>query len=442
MASIGKIIVDLAANTSSFQADMGKAARVMNRRMGNMQRAARRVERAMSGVTRGLKGLAAVAGIGLGIGAAKSFLDQADALSKLSRRLGANVENLSAFRLATEKTGVPFNTFTMALQRMVRRSAEAAKGTGEAKAAIAELGISAQKFNTLSVTDKLLALADAFKTVPEQSDRVRLAFKLFDSEGVSVLQTLEGGAGGVKKLTDQARAMGDVLSKKTAGDIERFNDRLTVAGSRLRGIKTAAAEGAIRGFDRLRAAFGPSGVFAAMGDGLESLGEKALKAVPTLRLLQTVAGFDPAAPGRAARQAHPLFAVSDLRSQAGAIADSNNRLAGSFSAVKDAAEKTGSAFDSVYDPAAKKAAALAAAQKKQMKQAQALASFARRFILPDLARTSQLRGSARVVSASRFAFNDASSRESDTNKTLKRIEGILESIDRKTARDQLRLALQ
>ena len=313
---------------------------------------------------------------------------------------------------------------------------------GEAKAAIAELGINAQKFDTLSVTNKLLALADAFKTIPEQSQRVRLAFKLFDSEGVAVLQTLEGGAEAVKKMTDQARAMGDVLSKKSATDIEHFNDRLTVANSKMRGIGTAAAVGAIRGFDRLRAAFGPSGIFATAADGLESLGQKALKAMPTLRLLQTVAGFDPADPGKAARQAHPLFAISNLKSQAGAIADSNNRLSGSFSAVKDAAEKTGSAFSKVYDPATKRAAALAEAQKKQMKQAQALAAFARRFILPDLAKSSQLRGSAQVVSASRFAFNDVSTRESDTNKTLKRIEGILESIDRKTARDQLRLALK
>ena len=80
----------------------------------------------------------------------------------------------------------------MALQRFTRRAAEAAQGTGEAKDALAQMGIALrdQSGNLRSSEDLLGDVADAFARIEDPAERVRLAFKLFDSEGVALVNLL------------------------------------------------------------------------------------------------------------------------------------------------------------------------------------------------------------------------------------------------------------
>jgi hypothetical protein len=51
------------------------------------------------------------------------------------------VEALQELRFAAKASGVEQQTLDMALQRFTRRAAEAAQGTGEAKDALAQMGI-------------------------------------------------------------------------------------------------------------------------------------------------------------------------------------------------------------------------------------------------------------------------------------------------------------
>ena len=70
----------------------------------------------------------------------------------------------------------------MALQRFTCRTAEAAQGTGEAKDALAQMGIALrdQSGNLRSSEDLLADVADAFAKIEDPAERVRLAFKLFE----------------------------------------------------------------------------------------------------------------------------------------------------------------------------------------------------------------------------------------------------------------------
>ena len=67
----------------------------------------------------------------------------------------------------------------MALQRFTRRAAEAAQGTGEAKDALAQMGIALrdQSGNLRRSEDLLGDVADAFARIEDPAERVRLAFK-------------------------------------------------------------------------------------------------------------------------------------------------------------------------------------------------------------------------------------------------------------------------
>ena len=150
-----------------------------------------------------------------------------DSLAKTSDKLGVTTEKLAAMRHAADLTGVGANTLDMALQRMTRRTSEAAVGTGEARGAIRELGIDAKRLASLSPDKQFGLIADRMKDVSSQSDRVRLAFKLFDSEGVALVNTLNLGSKGLRGAELEARQLGLTVSRFDASKIEAANDAIT-----------------------------------------------------------------------------------------------------------------------------------------------------------------------------------------------------------------------
>ena len=139
-----------------------------------------------------------------------------DEVNKLSTQLGISTEALSEYQFVAQQTGVDFRQFTLGIQRATRRIAEAAQGTGEARNALKELGLSAIELNRLSPDQQFERLADALNGVTSESDQVRLAFKLFDSEGVRLLRTIKAGSGEIAELRAQAQELGLTLSQDAA----------------------------------------------------------------------------------------------------------------------------------------------------------------------------------------------------------------------------------
>jgi hypothetical protein len=187
-----------------------------------------------------LVGVAGVAGFGY---LAKRSLDATDSLKKTADKIGTTTEALGALRYAANVSGVETRTLDMAMQRFTRRAAEAAAGTGEAKAAIRELGLNAQELNRMTLDEKMLTLADAFGGVRSESDKLRLAFKLFDSEGAALVNTLGLGKDGLAAMLGEARALGLTMSTSAAVGVEKTNDALLKLGGLFKGVtdQTVAA---------------------------------------------------------------------------------------------------------------------------------------------------------------------------------------------------------
>lgn len=167
---------------------------------------------------------AGAAGFGLLV---KKNLEAIDSLSKTAQKIGTTTEALSALRYAAEISGVQTSTLDMAMQRFTRRLAEAAKGTGEAKGALKELNINASSLMKLPLDEQMLILSDRFSKVTNSADKVRLAMKLFDSEGVALVNTLGLGAEEMKALMQEAETLGLVMSSDAAEGVEDANDALT-----------------------------------------------------------------------------------------------------------------------------------------------------------------------------------------------------------------------
>lgn len=163
--------------------------------------------------------------------------EAADKVDKLSTRLGIATDKLQELKHVSQLQGVEFNTLTMGLQRMTRRISEAAQGMGEARGALQELGLSAEQLNRMSPDEQLMAVADAMGEVDNQADRVRLAMRLFDSEGVALVQVMADGGEAMRTMAEDARRLGAVLNTEQIGALVRLRDEATRFTTALSGLK-------------------------------------------------------------------------------------------------------------------------------------------------------------------------------------------------------------
>ena len=208
-----------------------------------------------------LAGVIGAGGLGLLV---RQSLKATDQLAKTASKIGTTTEALSALQFAGKLTGVEVNTMNMALQRFTRRTAEAANGTGEAKGAIKELGIDARELNRLPLDERMLVLADAFQNVKSESDRLRIAFKLFDSEGAALVNTLSEGRDGLADMFGEAKALGVIMSSEAARGVEAANDEFFKLSAIFKGI-----------LDQTTAALAPAlqYIVTALTETLKSFGE-------------------------------------------------------------------------------------------------------------------------------------------------------------------------
>ena len=168
----------------------------------------------------------------------KKSLETTDALGKFADKIGIGTAELGGLRHAAELTGVATTTLDMGLQRMVRRVSEAANGSGEAKDALIELGLSAKALNTLAPDQQFRAIADAMEGVAGQGNKVRLAMRLFDTEGVSLVNTLKGGSAALIEIEKKAERLGITLNRDLVKGVEKANDALKNFSSFIGGVFT------------------------------------------------------------------------------------------------------------------------------------------------------------------------------------------------------------
>ncbi|MCJ8337572.1 MAG: hypothetical protein MJK10_03795 [Pseudomonadales bacterium] len=219
MSDIAKLTVALYANSAQFSSELRKS-----------QQKAGQWKKKVSGAFKAASVAAATSAVALTTALTAIYVRQAsliDQTAKFADRIGVSTEALSQLRYSAELTGLGASQLDMAMQRMTRRIAEAAQGSGEAAPAIKQLGLDAQKLGQMTPDQQLHTLADAFQNVGSQSERVRLAFKLFDSGGVAMINMLATGSDGLKDMAAEADALGITLSRVDAAKVEMANDAMT-----------------------------------------------------------------------------------------------------------------------------------------------------------------------------------------------------------------------
>jgi hypothetical protein len=183
-----------------------------------------------------LVSLAGAGGFGFLI---KSSMDSIDKISKLSRTLGISVADLRKLEFAADLSGLSIDTVARAVRNLNRVMVDFQGGTGDAKDAFDELGITSDDINAVMGDQfKVLELlADRFERVENSAVRSSIAQDLFGGRASEMLLVLEEGADGLAQISDEAERFGLLLSASAAKGVEDANDSFTRLFALFKGLR-------------------------------------------------------------------------------------------------------------------------------------------------------------------------------------------------------------
>lgn len=190
----------------------------------------------LRGLLIGFLGAVTLRGIGRLIGGVADFGEE---LGLLNKRLGVSTELLSALEFGAQKANVPFRQLTTAIQRAGRRFAEFRRsGAGEGAEGLRILG--AEFVNAVrageSFEQLLPKIADRFAELEDAELATLAAQKLFDSEGVILLQFLKDGSDGLRKMVVEAKRFGLIVGEDDVRAATKFKDALVNLGGAAKGV--------------------------------------------------------------------------------------------------------------------------------------------------------------------------------------------------------------
>lgn len=200
MATIGKLVVELAASSAAFQSDLGKAA-------AEAERQAKRIDKAISGAGLAVKtafaGLAGYLTVGALVGWSKEVVEAAERLHNLSVETGSSVESLSRLQNIATISGKDFGTFQLAISRLAAGLAGSEEGSSKTAQALSYLGISAKDPATA-----LQEIADKLEKYSDGASKAALARDLFGRGGVQFISVLHdmANAQGIAATTSTEQA--------------------------------------------------------------------------------------------------------------------------------------------------------------------------------------------------------------------------------------------
>lgn len=196
---------------------------------------------------------AAISVVGAGVAAAvREQINSMDAMDEMSQRVGVPVEAMSGLKYAAEQSGVGVDLLETSLTMLSKKMDDAASGGGSAKV-FDELGISVTDAGgKMRATEDVLAdVSDALAKMPPGAGRTAAAMKLLGKSGAGMLPMLQDGSAGLQAMTEEAAAMGLVISSDAAAAAGKFNENLDKLPAQLKGVAMIVAANLVPMLERL-----------------------------------------------------------------------------------------------------------------------------------------------------------------------------------------------
>ncbi|WP_421793862.1 hypothetical protein [Hydrocarboniphaga effusa] len=234
LGSMGSVFIDVAANTAKFETDMGRAAKLAERRSKEIEQA---VTRSAENVGKRIAQVAmAVLAFDQTILRLKRTIDAADDMDDMAQKIGASVESLSRIKYIAAHEGI--DDITGSMVKLSKAIREAEKEGSEPGRAFRALGVNVRDAKgELRGTDEILRdVARRFGETEDGLSKTNIAIALFGKSGADLIPMLNLGERGFARLSHQADAFGVTLSSDAAAAAAQFNDNLFEINAALDGL--------------------------------------------------------------------------------------------------------------------------------------------------------------------------------------------------------------
>lgn len=163
-------------------------------------------------------GAGVVAGVGAGAaalyGVASKAAETADEIDKMSAKIGISKESYQEWSYVLGQNGMDINMLQTGMKTLVSKMDSASEGTESAVDMFDKLGVSIYDANG-NIKDQETMLNEAMYALADMengTEKARLATELFGKSGVEMMPMLNGGAEGMKELTERSHELGLVMS--------------------------------------------------------------------------------------------------------------------------------------------------------------------------------------------------------------------------------------
>jgi hypothetical protein len=226
------------------------------------------------------------------VGQFKSVVDSMDDIVKASQRVGVAAENLQALRYAAQASGSSAESLDKGLERLAVNLQDVGEGTTDAAKALRAFGVTAGDTTAAAFAK----IADGFAQMPDGALKTSTAITLLGKAGADLIPTLNNGAKGLAEFSEEAKALGLVLSDEAIKGAEHFNDQLDMLTNVVAGAARSFVSGLLPALqsvtaELIHASQGGEGLQswgAALGEDLVRLAMGASLVVGTLEDLMAV----------------------------------------------------------------------------------------------------------------------------------------------------------
>ncbi|MBQ7505309.1 MAG: hypothetical protein IJT79_08350 [Ruminococcus sp.] len=159
---------------------------------------------------------------------AENAVETTDNIDKMSQKIGISRQAYQELDFICSQTGANVDNLKMGLKTMRSVMETAASGTSKSKTALEQLGISATDLRGhLRGSEEVMWEAfSALQQWPNETEKARLATKLFGRAGSDLMPLLNGDADSIEKMKNKAHELGLILSDEAIDSGVEFKDTL------------------------------------------------------------------------------------------------------------------------------------------------------------------------------------------------------------------------
>ncbi len=150
-----------------------------------------------------------------------------DEIAKMSKRTGIATETLSKWKFMADLSGTSLQAMEKGFKKLAMSISDAKDGLMTYTREFEKVNVDLKELEGLNPEEQFMKIARAVAAIEDPMQRASSAQKLFGRAGMELLPMLEGGAEGMRELTERAEEFATIFDAEAARAAEEFNDSIT-----------------------------------------------------------------------------------------------------------------------------------------------------------------------------------------------------------------------